>query len=186
MHRKLRAPALASPFHVVLVEPEIPQNTGNIGRLVAASGCRLHCVRPFGFATDDKQLRRAGLDYWPFLDLEIHDQLEPLLARHAGRFALLTKKAPRLYTEIPTDTSLFIFGRETSGLPDELLERFPEACYRIPIFHPGVRSLNLANAVSVVIYEQLRAKQAHEYIESTHDDTVRRHHDDDHDARPFN
>lgn len=176
---------LAGHPEICLFQPEIPQNTGNIGRLAAGSGCRLHCVRPFGFSTDDKQLRRAGLDYWPFLDLEIHDDLAPLLARHAGRFALLTKKASRLYTEIPLDTSLLIFGRETSGLPDELLDRFPAACYRIPIFHPGVRSLNLANAVSVLIYEQLRARQASEYIESTHDHQLRRH-ADHHDAAPLN
>jgi tRNA (cytidine/uridine-2'-O-)-methyltransferase len=159
---------------ICLFQPEIPQNTGNIGRLAAATSCRLHCVRPFGFETDDKNLRRAGLDYWPFLDLEIHDDLEPLLARYAGRFALLTKKADRLYTEMPPETELLIFGRETTGLPESLLARFPEACYRIPIFHPGVRSLNLANAVSIVTYERLRMLGAAKHEVLAHDTHERR------------
>jgi tRNA (cytidine/uridine-2'-O-)-methyltransferase len=142
--------------HICLYQPEIPQNTGNIGRLAAASGSRLHLVRPFGFSTDDKNLRRAGLDYWPFLDLEIHDDLDALLARFPGRAAFLTKKARRTYLDIPDDCELFVFGRETTGLPDELLEKHADTAFSIPIHHPGVRSLNLANAVSIIVYDRLR------------------------------
>ena len=143
---------------ICLFQPEIPQNTGSIARLTAGSGSRLHLVRPFGFDADDRNLRRAGLDYWPFVDLEIHDTLEPLLARFPRRVAFLTKKSQRPYFDIPADVGLYVFGRETKGLPDELLTRFPEACYGIPMYHPGVRSFNLANAVSVVLYDRLRRK----------------------------
>jgi len=144
---------------ICLYQPEIPQNAGNIGRLSAASGCRLHLIRPFGFATGDRNLRRPGLDYWPFLDLEIHEDIEPLLTRYQGKLAFFSKMATKLYTEVPTDTELFIFGRETTGLPEEWHARHQESFYRIPIFHPGVRSLNLANAVSIVIYDQLSRRQ---------------------------
>jgi tRNA (cytidine/uridine-2'-O-)-methyltransferase len=147
---------IAGHPEICLFQPEIPQNTGNIGRLAAATACRLHLVRPFGFETADRNLRRPGLDYWPFLDLEIHDDLRPLLARFPGRAAFLSKKATRSYLDIPPATSLFIFGRETTGLPDALFDEFPEAFYSIPLYHPGVRSLNLANAVSVVVYDRLR------------------------------
>ncbi len=149
-------PMIKGHPEICLYQPEIPQNTGSIARLTAGSASRLHLVRPFGFDTDDRNLRRAGLDYWPFVDLEIHDALEPLLTAFAGRFALLSKKAERPYFAIPDTAALFIFGRETKGLPDELLGRFPEACYGIPMYHPGVRSFNLANAVSVILYDRLR------------------------------
>lgn len=144
---------------ICLYQPEIPQNTGSIARLTAGSSARLHLIKPFGFDTDDRNLRRAGLDYWPFVDLEIHDELESLLARFQGRAAFLTKKSPRPYYTIPPEVDLFIFGRETKGLPDDLLARFPDACYGIPMYHPGVRSFNLANAVSVVLYDRLRRGQ---------------------------
>ena len=143
---------------ICLFQPEIPQNAGNIGRLAAATGSRLHLVRPLGFATDDKNLRRPGLDYWPFLDLEIHDSIEPLLRRFGRRIAFLSKSADRLYTAIPTDVELLVFGRETTGLPQELRAEFPDSFYRVPIYHEGVRSLNLANAVAVVIYAQLNKR----------------------------
>lgn len=146
---------IAGHPQICLFQPEIPQNTGNIGRLAAASACRLHLVRPFGFSADDRNLRRPGLDYWPFLDLEIHESIEPLLAEHAGRVAFFSKAAGKLYTEVPADVDLLIFGRETTGLPPEWHEAYRSSFYRIPIFHPGVRSLNLANAVSVVLYDQL-------------------------------
>ncbi|MFW7377574.1 MAG: tRNA (cytidine(34)-2'-O)-methyltransferase [Oligoflexus sp.] len=144
---------------ICLYQPEIPQNAGNIGRLSAATGCRLHLIRPFGFATDDRNLRRPGLDYWPFLDLEIHDDIEPLFQRYQGKLAFFSKMASKVYTEVPTDTELFIFGRETTGLPEEWHTKYQDAFYRIPIFHPGVRSLNLANAVSIVIYDQLSRRE---------------------------
>ena len=144
---------------ICLFRPEIPQNTGNIGRLVAATQSRLHLIRPFGFSASDKNLRRAGLDYWPFLDLEIHDDLETLLGRFAGRFAYFSTKGTKLYTEVPLETDLLIFGQETKGLPPWVFEKWPEQAYKIPIFHEGVRSLNLANAVSVVLYDHLMRKR---------------------------
>jgi tRNA (cytidine/uridine-2'-O-)-methyltransferase len=147
--------------HIGLYQPEIPQNTGSIGRLAAGAGCRLHLVRPFGFSIDDKNLRRPGLDYWPFLDLEIHDDLAQLLALFPpGRVAFLSKKADRPYTAIPADVELLLFGRETNGFPDELHARFADSFYGIPLYHPGVRSLNLANAVAVVVYDRLMRRSS--------------------------
>jgi tRNA (cytidine/uridine-2'-O-)-methyltransferase len=142
--------------HICLYQPEIPQNTGNIGRLAAATGSRLHLITPFGFSTSDKNLRRAGLDYWPFLDLEIHEDLSELLAMFPGRFAFLSKKATKPFFAIPDDCQLLIFGKETTGLPAELHEKYPQDFYQIPMYHPGVRSLNLANAVSAVLYDRIR------------------------------
>lgn len=142
--------------HICLFQPDIPQNTGNIGRLAAATGSRLHLISPFGFSTSDKNLRRAGLDYWPFLDLEIHDSLDELLALFSGKFAFLSKKATKSFFEIPDATRLLIFGKETTGLPNELHEKYPQDFYKIPMYHPGVRSLNLANSVSAVIYDRIR------------------------------
>lgn len=144
---------------ICLFRPEIPQNTGNIGRLAAATQSRLHLVRPFGFSASDKNLRRAGLDYWPFLDLEIHDDLETLLDRFAGRFAYFSTKGTKLYTQVPEDVDLLIFGQETKGLPGWVFEKWPDHAYKIPMFHEGVRSLNLANAVSVVLYDHLMRRQ---------------------------
>jgi tRNA (cytidine/uridine-2'-O-)-methyltransferase len=142
-----------------LFRPEIPQNTGTIGRLAAATQCRLHLVRPFGFSAHDKNLRRAGLDYWPFLDLEIHDHLDHLLERFQGRFAFFSTKAQTLYTEMPPETDLLVFGQETKGLPPAILQQWPDKAYKIPIFHPNVRSLNVANAVSIVLYDHLLKKR---------------------------
>jgi tRNA (cytidine/uridine-2'-O-)-methyltransferase len=144
-------------LHVCLLWPEIPQNTGNIGRLVAATQCRLHLIRPFAFGVSDKNLRRAGLDYWPFLDLEIHDSIEPLLEEFRGKTAFLSKKGTKFHTDIPREVKLLVFGQETKGLPDTLWKGREEEFYRIPIFHEGVRSLNLANSVSIVLYHQLHA-----------------------------
>ena len=142
--------------HIVLYQPEIPQNTGAAARLAAGSGSRLHLVQPFGFSVADKQLRRPGLDYWPFLDLEIHNDLEEVLALFPNRCVFLSKKAQRPYWEIPLERDVLVFGRETSGLPAELFQRFPEAFYQIPMYHAGVRSQNLANAVAVVAYDRIR------------------------------
>lgn len=142
---------------ICLYQPEIPQNTGNIGRLAAGSGSRLHLTTPLGFSTDDKNLKRSGLDYWPFLDLEIHDDFEKFLTGFS-KVAFLSKKATKSYTEMPTDTQLLVFGRETSGLPDHLSEQYPNDFYSIPIFHSGVRSYNLANSVSMVLFELIRKK----------------------------
>ena len=149
-------------LHIGLFQPEIPQNAGNIGRLAAATQCRLHMVKPLGFSTEEKNLRRPGLDYWPFLDLEIHDHLDDLLTQFAPpRIAFFSKKADRLYTEMPESTDLLIFGRETSGLPEELHDQYPECFYKIPMWHSGVRSLNLANSVSIVLYHQLARRKGY-------------------------
>ena len=139
---------------IVLYQPEIPQNTGNIARLAAATGSRLHLIRPFGFGTSDKNLRRPGLDYWPYLDLEIHNSFSQI-EKISGRMAFLSKKATKPYTEIEMDCDYLVFGRETSGLPDELFDRYPDRFFGIPMFHSGVRSLNLANSVAIVLYDQL-------------------------------
>lgn len=143
---------------ICLFQPEIPQNTGSIGRLVAGTACRLHLIKPLGFGTSDKNLRRPGLDYWPFLDLEIHDDLESLVSRFPGRVAFFSKFATKDYTEMPVSTDLLVFGRETNGLPPWVHERYAAHLYRIPLFHAEVRSLNLANAVSITLYDLMRRR----------------------------
>jgi tRNA (cytidine/uridine-2'-O-)-methyltransferase len=148
---------LKGHIEILLYQPEIPQNTGNIGRLCAATQCRLHLSLPLGFGTQDKNLRRAGLDYWPYLDLEIQDDdgIPELLQRHQGQFAFFSTKATKYYTAMPSSTSLLIFGQETKGLPRWFFEKYADCAYKIPMFHQEVRSLNLANSVSVVLYHQL-------------------------------
>lgn len=144
-------------LHIVLVEPEIPQNTGNIARTCAATGCVLHLVKPLGFALDDKQMKRAGLDYWSLLDVRIHENIDDFFANNtAGRFFYVTTKAPRSYHEATfQDGDYLLFGKETKGLPEALLIANPQRCIRIPM-REGVRSLNLSNAVAVVTFEALR------------------------------
>jgi len=149
---------IAGHPQVCLFQPEIPQNTGTIGRLVAATGSRLNLVTPLGFSTSDKNLRRAGLDYWPYLDLEIHEDFDELLDTHVPKVAFLSTRTNRPYTEIPIETNLIVFGRETSGLPEYIHSKYSEYIYTIPQFHSSVRSLNLANAVSIVLYDQLRRR----------------------------
>jgi tRNA (cytidine/uridine-2'-O-)-methyltransferase len=145
------------PLNVVLVEPEIPQNTGNIARTCAATGCRLHLVRPLGFAVTDKHLKRAGLDYWADVEVVFHDSLSAFLERH-GREALwlATTKATRLPDQVPfAGNDWLLFGRETAGLPSGLLAAYPDRLVRIPM-RPGTRSLNLSNAAAVLTFEALR------------------------------
>lgn len=148
----------SAPFHIVLIEPEIPPNTGNIGRLCAATGTFLHLVGPLGFSLDDKHLKRAGLDYWPEVKLEHWNSLEDLhSAWPEGRFWYMSKKARRSYTACAFAPGDFlVFGKETLGLPDDLLDRVAEQSLRIPIFSDAVRSLNLANSAAIVLYEALR------------------------------
>jgi tRNA (cytidine/uridine-2'-O-)-methyltransferase len=154
---RLRAPPLQKPLHVVLVEPEIPPNTGNIARLCAATGSVLHLVGPLGFRTDEKALRRAGIDYWHLVD--VHRHLDLAHFRHAvpeARWILLSASARQNYLDAafqPGDALLF--GRESVGLPDDFLAEHAGAVYGIPTLGP-VRSLNLANAASIVLYEALR------------------------------
>lgn len=142
---------LAHHPEIVLYQPEIPQNTGNIARLAAATGCRLHLIRPFGFGTADKNLRRPGLDYWPYLDLEIASALPGKPEQRA----FFTKSATKPYTALPATSRFIVFGKETKGLPAEMLDAHREQCYKIPMFHSGVRSLNLANAVAIIVYHLL-------------------------------
>ena len=143
-------------FHIVLVEPEIPANTGNIARTCAATKSQLHLVEPLGFSIDDKHLKRAGLDYWHLLNVKRYGSLEEFFEKNAGPFYYVTTKAPHTYVENAyPDGAYFLFGKETRGLPEELLSRRPEACIRIPM-RGEARSLNLSNSVAVVIYEALR------------------------------
>jgi len=144
-------------MHVVLVEPEIPQNTGNVARTCAVTGTCLHLVHPLGFSTDDRYLKRAGLDYWPLVKIRHHADLASALeVFSSGPFYLITAHARRLHTQVrfPPDCYL-VFGKETAGLPRWLLDAYPDRTLRIPML-PGVRSLNLSNAVAVVLYEALR------------------------------
>jgi tRNA (cytidine/uridine-2'-O-)-methyltransferase len=147
-------------MHIVLVEPEIPQNTGNIARTCAATGSVLHLVHPLGFAITDRGLKRAGLDYWHLLDIRMHENLEAFLKAHAGGiFRLATTKAPNNYCEVEyPEESFLLFGKETAGLPAYLLEQYRNDCVRIPM-RDGARSLNLSNSVAVVLYEALRQQQ---------------------------
>ena len=143
---------------VALVEPEIPPNTGNVARLCAATNTPLHIVGVTGFRMDDRALRRAGLDYWPEVKLNRHRDLEALCqSLPQARFVYLTTKADRLYTDwnFQPDDCL-VFGRETRGLPEELLHANWDRCLKIPILNPNVRSLNLATSVGIVLFEALR------------------------------
>ena len=144
-------------MNIVLVNPEIPQNTGNIARTCAATGAALHLVKPLGFSLDDKYMKRAGLDYWFLADVRVHESWEDFLKANPGaRMHYATTKAPRDYCQAkyaPDD--FLVFGRETRGLDEELLARNYEKCVRIPM-RPEARSLNLANSVAIVLYEALR------------------------------
>lgn len=144
-------------MNIVLVEPEIPQNTGNISRTCALTGSTLHLVKPLGFSLEDRYLKRAGLDYWQYLKLALWDSFDDLLAAHAGkRFFMATTKANIRYDQISYEMDDFlVFGRETRGLPDEILNRFPDTQIRIPMLDIG-RSLNLSNSVAVATFEALR------------------------------
>ena len=145
-------------FHIVLVEPEIPPNTGNIGRLCAATGTVLHLVGKLGFSIDDKHLKRAGLDYWPEVNLQRWESLEELQNNYPeGRFWYMSKKAAKNYSQVQFEAGDFlVFGKETKGLPEDLLDAAGEMALRIPIFSSAVRSLNLANSASIILYEGLR------------------------------
>ena len=144
-------------YHVVLVEPEIPQNTGNIARTCAATNTRLHLVRPLGFNIDDKSVRRAGLDYWHLLDISYYDSLPDFFEKNPdGAFYYFTTKAHKVYTDIAyPDNSYLFFGREDAGLPEALLAANQEHCIRMPM-RDTCRSLNLSNSVAVGVYEVLR------------------------------
>ncbi len=144
-------------FHIVLVEPEIPQNTGNISRTCAVTGSILHLVRPLGFAIDDRQLKRAGLDYWQHLNLEVHDSFQAVRVQYpAARFFYASTHGTRRYTDVAfQDGDFLVFGKETAGLPKALLQENPKTTMRIPMGE-ALRSLNLSNSVAIVVYEALR------------------------------
>ena len=146
-------------IHIVLVEPEIPPNTGNIARTAAATDSVLHLIRPLGFSLDEKSLRRAGLDYWPYVSLEVHDSLDAFLKKYEGRrMWLSTTKADRLYTEaVFMDDDMILFGRETAGLPRDFIDARKEWAIRIPMSRDTrLRSFNLSNAANIVLFEALR------------------------------
>lgn len=146
-----------SKLNVVLVEPQIPQNTGNIARTCAATGARLHLVGPMGFKIDDSKLKRAGLDYWHYLDITYYDGLDEFFLKNKdGEFFYFTTKARNVYSSVSyPDGAYLVFGKETAGLPEELLVKNPERCVRLPM-RGGLRSLNLSNTVAVGVYETLR------------------------------
>lgn len=146
-------------MNVVLVEPEIPPNTGNVARSCAATGAALHLVKPMAFSIDDKQVKRAGLDYWPYVKLEIHESLEAFLLKYEGRkMYFASTKGKKTYTQVSYPQGCFIvFGKETAGLPKELLSVHEEDTVRIPMGEDAnLRSLNLSNSVSIVLFEALR------------------------------
>ena len=143
-------------LNIVLVEPQIPQNTGNIARTCAATGARLHLVKPMGFTVDDKKLKRAGLDYWHLLDITYYDTIGDFFARNQGEFYYFTTKGQHRYSDIAyPDNAYLVFGREDAGLSEELLYANPDTCVRLPMIHDA-RSLNLSNTVAIAAYEVLR------------------------------
>ena len=143
-------------LNIVLVEPEIPQNTGNIARTCAATGARLHLVGPMGFAIDDRKLKRAGLDYWHLLDITYYESLSEFFEKNTGNFFYFSTKARKAHSDMSyPDNAYLVFGKETAGLPEELLFQNPDSCVRIPMIE-NARSLNLSNSVAVGVFEVLR------------------------------
>ncbi|MCR5485692.1 MAG: tRNA (cytidine(34)-2'-O)-methyltransferase [Clostridiales bacterium] len=143
-------------LNVVLVEPQIPQNTGNIARTCAVTGARLHLVGPMGFEIDDTKLKRAGLDYWHLLDITYYDGLDSFFKENSGSFFYFSTKAQKIYSDVEyPDGSYLVFGKETAGLPEELLFNNPESCVRFPMMDEA-RSLNLSNSAAIGVYEVLR------------------------------
>ena len=146
-------------LNIVLVEPQIPQNTGNIARTCAATGAKLHLVEPMGFRVDDAKLKRAGLDYWHLLDITYYENLDDFFEKNKdGEFFYFSTKAQKIYSEIEyPDNSYLVFGKETAGLPEDLLYRNPERCVRLPMINNSdARSLNLSNSAAIGAYEVLR------------------------------
>ena len=143
-------------LNIVLVEPQIPQNTGNVARTCACTGARLHLVGPMGFVVDDRKLKRAGLDYWHMLDITYYQDLKDFFAKNNGPFYYFTTKAPQRYTDVRyPDGAYLVFGREDAGLPEQLLFENQPWCVRLPMRNDA-RSLNLSNTVAIAVYETLR------------------------------
>ena len=147
-------------LNIVLFEPEIPANTGNIGRTCVATGTRLHLIEPLGFRLNEKSVKRAGMDYWEHLDVTRYINYEDFLAKNPGaKIYMASTKAPRLYTEVSYEPDAYImFGKESAGIPEEILVENEENCIRIPMVG-DTRSLNLSNSVAIVLYEALRQNQ---------------------------
>lgn len=147
-------------LNIVMVEPEIPQNTGNVARTCAATGAKLHLVGPMGFKIDDKKLKRAGLDYWYLLDITYYDSLDEFFEKNKckNNFFYFTTKGRHIYSDVSyPDNSFLFFGKETKGLPEDLLYKNPETCVRMPMLNnEKARSLNLSNTVAIATYEVLR------------------------------
>lgn len=145
-------------LNIVLVEPEIPHNTGSIARTCALTKTRLHLIRPLGFSTEDKNLKRAGLDYWHLVDISYYDSIEELISKYPdGKFYFATTKAKKYHTDFKyEDEAFFVFGKETKGLPAELIEKNIDRAIKIPMIKNIARSLNLSNSANIVIYEALR------------------------------
>ena len=145
-------------FNIVLIEPEIPMNTGNIGRLSLASGSVLHLVKPFGFELDDSKLKRAGLDYWKHISVKIYEDMNEFFSINNDKnMVYLSSSGQKNYCSIDYKDDMFlIFGKESVGLPKSIIAEYSDKLYKIPIYSKHVRSLNLANAVSIVVYEGLR------------------------------
>ena len=148
---------IMSKLNIVLLEPEIPSNTGNIGRTCVATGTRLHLIEPLGFRLNEKAIQRAGMDYWKDLDVTTYLNYEDFLAKNPGaKIYMATTKARKLYTEVQYEEDCFImFGKESAGIPEEILVKHPDTAIRIPM-NEDIRSLNLANSVAIVLYEALR------------------------------
>ena len=146
--------------HIVLFEPEIPQNTGNVARTCAATGASLHLIRPLGFAIDDKKLKRAGLDYWDKLDITYYDGLQDFFEKHGDKtIYYFTTKARRTYADVAYPDEVFLmFGKESAGLPEELLLSHPDTAVRIPM-RDKLRSINLSNSVAIAVYEVFRQRE---------------------------
>lgn len=144
-------------FNIVLVEPEIPSNTGNIARTCAVTGCSLHLIEPLGFSIDDKHLKRAGLDYWHLLDVHIYKNLDEFLqGKDQQLIFLATTKGSTVYTDVNyPEGAYLLFGKETKGLPESLRRKYPDQCIRVPM-QKEIRSLNLSNSVAIVVYEAFR------------------------------
>lgn len=143
-------------LNIVLVEPQIPQNTGNISRTCAVTGAKLHLIKPFGFEITDKQLKRAGLDYWDKLDIYYYENLNDFFEQNEGEYYYFTTKGKHVYSDVDyPDDAYLIFGREDKGLNEDLLYENPERCVRIPM-RSDLRSLNLSNSAAIAVYEVLR------------------------------
>lgn len=146
------------PLNIVLIEPEIPNNTGNIGRLALATGSRLHLVKPFGFEIDDKRLKRAGLDYWQHLDVLYYENIEEFFTKNkTAKMVFLSSHGKKSHWDIRYEDELFlVFGKESVGLSKTITKQHSEQLFKIPMYSNKIRSLNLANAVSIITYEGLR------------------------------